>query len=211
MLTVRPYRDADRDDVRRVCYETGFMGESVDWYWRDYESFVDRTSYYTDVEPESAFVVDDDGAVVGFLFGCVDSSRAPSPRVSVTRQLVRRQLLLRPGTAGFFWRAIADTLRHPTVPSGELEDARWPAHLHIDLLPAARGAGMGRALMHAWLDRLRALRVPGCHLTTLAENTRAIAFFGRMGFEPHGPPTLLPGMRTRAGERMHQQIMVRAV
>jgi GNAT superfamily N-acetyltransferase len=211
MITVRPYRAADRASVRAVAFATGFMGEPADWYWRDEHSFAEIwTTYYTDVEPESTFVAERDGVVVGYLTGCVDSRRAPSPRTAITRQLIRRQLLLRPGTAGFFWRSIADTLRHPHVPSGELADARWPAHLHTNLLPAARGHGAGRGLMDAWLDRLRQLHSPGCHLGTLAENRNAIAFFARMGFAPYGPPILVPGMRTRAGERMHQQLMVQA-
>ena len=38
----------------------------------------------------------------------------------------------------------------------ELRAVRWPAHLHIDLLPEARGSGVGRQLMARWLDALRA-------------------------------------------------------
>jgi hypothetical protein len=30
-----------------------------------------------------------------------------------------------------------------------------------------------------------------------------------MGFRRFGPPALLPGMRSRAGARMHEQFMVR--
>ena len=66
-------------------------------------------------------------------------------------------------------------------------------------------------LMQAWLDRLRAVGSPGCHLGTLAENTAAIRFFERMGFARHGPPTRVPGMRTRSGQRMHQQLMTRSI
>jgi GNAT superfamily N-acetyltransferase len=209
VLVVRPYRDGDRGRVREIAFATGFMGESAEWYWRDFESFADVWSgYYTDCEPESAFVAADGDAVVGYLFGCVDSARAPSPKAAIARQIVRRQLLLRPGTAGFFWRSLWDSLRHASVPSGEVSDPRWPAHLHMNLLPEARGAGAGRRLMAAWLARLRELGSPGCHLGTLAENTNAIGFFTRMGFERYGPPLLVPGLRLRSGGRMHAQLMV---
>jgi ribosomal protein S18 acetylase RimI-like enzyme len=205
VLTIRPYRPSDRERVREIAYATGYMGESADWYWRDAVSFAEIWSaYYTDREPESSFVADDDGTAVGFLFGCLDSALAPSPRSAVVSQLLKRQLLLRPGTAGFFWRSIADALRSPQVPSGELLDPRWPSHLHINLLPEARGQGAGRGLMQAWLDRLRRLGSPGCHLGTLAENTRAIHFFQALGFAPYGPPVLVPGLRLRSGGRMHQ-------
>jgi GNAT superfamily N-acetyltransferase len=208
-IAVRPYRPADRASVRAICHQTGYMGEPADWYWRDAESFAAVwTGYYTDREPESTFVAELDGRVVGYLTGCVDSHRAPSPMSAIVRQVVARQLFFRPGTAGFFWRSLRDIAARPDLPSGELDDPRWPSHLHINLLPAARGRGAGAQLMAAWLDKLRALGSPGCHLATLAENTNGIAFFRRSGFDRHGAPLLLPGMRTRSGERMHQQLMV---
>lgn len=212
MLEIRAYRHEDRDAIRRIVFETGFLGESAACYWRDAESFADVWSgYYTDREPESAFVAAEGGNVLGYLLGCVDSRRAPSPRAAIARQLWRRQLLLRPGTAGFFWRTLGDLLREPRAPSGELVDACFPSHLHIDLLPAARGRGAGRGLMEAWLARLHAAGSPGCHLGTFAENTGAIRFFERMGFARHGAPSLVPGMRLRAGGRMHQQLMTRSL
>ena len=209
-VAIRPYEPRDRSEVRAVCHATGFMGEPADWYWRDRESFADAcTAYYTDREPESSFVAVRDDRVVGYLLGCVDTARAPSMAEVSTRLVLRRGLLLRPGSAGFFWRALFDALRDRGVPSGELRDARWPSHLHINLLPEARGVGAGAALMRAWLDRLAGMRSPGCHLETFAENRDAIAFFGRLGFRPHGPPTRVPGMRLRDGSRMHLQRMVR--
>ena len=196
--------------MREIAFETGYLGEPAAWYWRDALSFADAwTGYYTDHEPESAFVAVEGDAVVGYLVGCLDTARAPSPRVAITRLMIRRQLLLRPGTAGFFWRSIGDSLRDAKVPSGELSDPRWPSHLHINLLPAARGHGAGRGLVTAWLERLRQRGSPGCHLGTLAENTRAIGFFRSMGFELFGAPLLVPGMRLRTtGGRMHEQLMV---
>jgi len=212
VLEIRPYRSGDRAAIREIVFATGFMGESAAWYWRDAVSFADVWSgYYTDHEPESAFVAADGPTVVGYLLGCVDTRRAPSPRAAIVRQLWRRQLPFRPGTAGFVWRSIADVLRQPGVPSGELSDPRFPSHLHIDLLPAGRGRGAGRRLMEAWFERLRTAGSPGCHLGTLAENASAIRFFERMGFARQGPPTLVPGLRTRSGARMHQQLMTRGV
>jgi ribosomal protein S18 acetylase RimI-like enzyme len=127
------------------------------------------------------------------------------------REIGRRLLFVRPGTAGFLWRSVLDGLRGVEAPSGELADPRWPAHLHIDLLPEARRGGVGAALMRAWLARLQSLGVPGCHLVTLHENRTAVAFFERLGFRQYGAPQLLPGMRMPDGARMHQQVMVRDV
>ena len=158
--TVRPYRAEDRAAVRRICYVTGYMGDSPAWYWRDVESFADLwTRYYTDEEPESALVADRGGEVVGYLLGCVDTTRAEGPGSLMRHHAVRRMCLLRPGTAGVMWRMIADVVRDSVLGKVPLPvaliDDRWPAHLHIDLLPEARAGGVGRALMAAWLERLR--------------------------------------------------------
>jgi GNAT superfamily N-acetyltransferase len=211
-VVVRPYRDGDREAVRAIAYRAGYMGDPPDWYWRDATSFADIwTAYYTDREPESAFVAESAGRVVGYLLGCVESARAPPPAGGRGRPVFRRFLLLRPGTAGFLWCSIWDTVRQGGSPSGELSDPRWPSHLHMNLLAEARGCGVGARLMHAWLCRLREVGSPGCHLATLAENTTAVAFFERMGFRHFGAPVLVPGMRLRSGGRMHLQFMVQGL
>jgi ribosomal protein S18 acetylase RimI-like enzyme len=185
------------------------MGDSPHWYWRDVESFADLWSrYYTDQEPESLFVAArPDGVVVGYLLGCVDSTRANEFNQLLYYHAVRRYCLLRPGTAEFMWRSVTDVLRdnligRRPVPA-PFHDRRWPAHLHINLLPEARAGGVGRRLMTHWLDRLHELDVPGCHIETMAENSRAIAFFEAMGFGKRGAPLMVPGMRRREGGRMH--------
>lgn len=214
-IDVRPYRHGDRAAVRRICFTTGYMGDPVAWIWRDAESFADLwTSYYTDHEPGSAFVAERDGRVIGYLLGCRDSASAANPVEGVTRHLIRRGLLLRPGTAGVLWRSMADlgsaALRHRAAKM-ELDDPRWPAHLHIDLLPEARGIGVGSRLMHRWLDALRDDGITGCHLGTWGENAEAIAFFQAMGFRRLGSPEPMVGMRSASGGRHTTQWMVQDI
>ena len=208
-LAIRSYRDGDRDAIRALAYATGYMGSSPAFYWTHRESFAEIwTRYYTDEEPESLFVADDGGRAVGYLTGCVDSARAASPARAIVLGSLRHALFVRPGTAGFLWRAIADTIVQGGAPEGGLDDPRWPAHLHINLAPEARGRGAGAGLMRAWLDRLRGLGVSGCHLGTLHENRNAIGFFERMGLRRHGEPQLTPGLRSPEGGRLHAQLMV---
>jgi ribosomal protein S18 acetylase RimI-like enzyme len=193
------------------------MGEPVEWQWRDRESFADMFSgYYTDREPESASVVTLDGVVSGYLLGCVDSAKAWNPASIAGRHILRRGIAFRRGTAGVVWRTIRDglgdlALRRAAVDDLEFSDPLYPAHLHIDLLPEARGIGAGSQLMRSWLDRLRASGVPGCHLQTMAENTSAIAFFTTCGFQLAGPAPRIPGLRSRSGGRLHSQAMVQSL
>ena len=197
--------------MREICCATGFMGDPVGGFWRDAASFAEIFSaYYTDEEPGSLYVAESDGRVGGYLLGCLDSARAGSAQSGAARQVAARMLLLRPGTAGFFWRSAFDVVRDRGTPDG-MHDARWPAHLHINLMPELRGHGGGAALMSCWLERLAREGVPGVHLSTWAENEAGIGFFERMGFERLGRPSRVPGFRTRAGARMHQQWMVREI
>ena len=69
-IRIREYRTADREAVRRICCDTGFLGQSIDAVFQDRELFADYlTRYYTDAEPEAAFVVERDGIVRGYLLG----------------------------------------------------------------------------------------------------------------------------------------------
>jgi ribosomal protein S18 acetylase RimI-like enzyme len=212
---IRPYQASDRARVRHICFVTGYIGHPVEWQWRDAESFSNIfTSYYTDAEPESALVVEFDGEVRGYLLGCVDSRRAWNPGTVVGRQITRRGIAFRPGTAGFVWRSVGDVIADVSrkrLPPTAFSDPRWPAHLHIDLLRDARGQGVGATLVRRWLDTLRQADIPGCYLETVAENTAAVAFFEAMGFEKRRKPIPVPGLRSPTGERHHVQLMVQSL
>ncbi|WP_237741735.1 N-acetyltransferase [Tsukamurella sp. 1534] len=151
--------------------------------------------------PETLFVAEE--------AGCPPGSSLPSEDDRLVRALGRPAVLLRPATVRFLGRAAVDAVaarRRGEPASGELHDGRWPAHLHIDVAPEARGTGAAYGLMDAWLD---ALGGTGCHLQTLVENDRAVRFFERYGFVPHGPCPTVPGVRYRGG-RVHPLTMVRS-
>jgi hypothetical protein len=68
--TIRSYRPSDREAVRALCCATGFLGEPIDPVYEDRELFADfLTTYYTDHEPESSFVIEKDGELRGYLLG----------------------------------------------------------------------------------------------------------------------------------------------
>lgn len=210
-IEVRPYAAEDRAALVALFGAAG-AGAPSSQLWGHEASLADvYLTPYLDLEPASVFVALLDGRPAGYLAGCLDETRFPS-ETDRTRAAVRRhRLYLRSGPVRFFARSSYDALlcavRREQV-AGELRDPRWPAHVHIDLVPAARGTGAGRGLMEAWFARLREEGVPGCYLQTTAENTRAVGFFERMGFVRHGPNPVVPGLRYD-GRRLHQQTMVR--
>lgn len=209
-MRVRSFQDSDRAALRGLFARAGADSptESI-WGHLDSEAEV-YLDPYMDLEPQSLFVAENDGTLVGYLTGCADTAAFPSESARMEQAIRRHRLLLRRSSAAFFLRGLLDTAsamvrRAPTA--GEFADPRWPAHLHINVAPEARGTGAAAGLMNQWLDRLRSLDSPGCHLQTLVENTRAVRFFEKFDFGPHGPAPTVPGLRYQ-GDRVHQQTMV---
>lgn len=212
-MEIRGFTEADRAELKTLAIDVG-EGSPTASLWGHTESEIAvYLEPYMDHAPQSLFVAVDDGRLVGYLAGCVDTTAFPSEEARMDAAIRKYRLILRRKPAAFFARATVDTLsaklrRQPTA--GELDDPRWPSHLHIDLAPRARGTGAADALMRHFLDHLASAGSPGCYLQTLVENTRATRFFERMGFTPHGSPTLVPGLRYE-GKRVHQLTMVRGV
>jgi len=209
-VEIRTFVERDRRELLALFGRAG-QGAPASEVWGHEESVAAvYLTPYMDLEPESLFVAVVDGALAGYLTGCVDSATFPIESERMQWAMREHRVYLRPRPLAFFARAAWDGLvakvrREPTA--GELHDARWPSHLHINVLPEARGTGAAEGLMTAWLDRLRAVGSPGCYLQTQLENARAVRFFGRSGFEPLGATPLIPGVRAD-GRRIHQQTMV---
>ena len=147
-FTIRSYRASDRAGVRRLCCQTGFLGEPIDPVYEDRQLFADfLTTYYTDHEPESSFVLEADGEIRGYLLG----SRRP----------LQNQLYALYQNVWLFFRALARYFRYNersrrfirwTLVHGWREVPAAPRrvpHFHINLLPDARKVSTTRALMSA--------------------------------------------------------------
>lgn len=206
-MLIRTFADTDRPALRALFARAG-EGSPTASLWGHVES--EAAIYlepYMDLEPQSLMVAENDGVLVGYLTGCLDSAAFPAESQRMEQAIREHRLMFRPKSAGFFARSLLDLARRGPS-AGELVDARWPAHLHIAVAPEARGSGVADGLMKRWFDRLDEAGAPGCYLQTLVENTRAVRFFERMGFAEHGPTPLVPGLRYQGG-RVHQLTMVK--
>ncbi|GAA4413192.1 hypothetical protein GCM10023168_35840 [Fodinibacter luteus] len=208
---IRTYTPADRDALVDLFTRAGADSPTGE-LWRHAAS--ERMVYldpYIDSCPDTLFLAEADGELVGYLTGCPDTALLGSEDERITQAITRHKVMLRPRSAPFFLRSTVDVLqakvRGGEVASGEAVDRRWPAHLHINLALQARGTGAAHDLMASWQQWLTRAGSPGCHLQTLVENTRATRFFEKSGFIAHGPTPLVPGVRYK-GQRVHQQTMV---
>jgi hypothetical protein len=181
--SIRSYQASDRGAVRKLCCETGFLGDPIDPVFQDRELFADfLTTYYTDHEPESSFVLEIDGEIRGYLLG----SRKP----------LQHQVYAFAHTVLLFFRALR---RYRGYNARSRKFVRWviglgwhevPAaprsvpHFHINLLPDARKVSTTRALMSSYLNylyRFGERRVYGQIVTF--ENRRGEKLFERYGFK----------------------------
>ena len=152
---IRPYRAADRDTVRAICADTGFLGKPIDPAFEDRELFADYlTSYYTDVEPESTFVCEFDGEVKGYVMG----SRFPKKKTAYETHLLPR-LALR-GIWRYFTRpynaASRKYVRWIITQAREEQPFTPPdiPHFHINIRPEARSVAATRAMVDMFLQYL---------------------------------------------------------
>jgi hypothetical protein len=181
--SIRSYQASDRGAVRKLCCDTGFLGHPIDPVFQDRELFADfLTTYYTDHEPESSFVLEIDGEIRGYLLG----SRKP----------LRHQVYAFAHTVLLFFRALR---RYRGYNERSRKFIRWvighgwhevPAaprsvpQFLINLLPDARKVSTTRALMSAYLNylyRFGERRVYGQIVTF--ENRRGEKLFERYGFK----------------------------
>lgn len=202
-MEVRTFAESNRAELTAVFARAGAGAPTASlWGHVESEAAIYLTPYM-DLEPESLFLAIVDGSIVGYLAGCVDSSTFPTESERIERAIKDYRLVLRRDPAMFFLRSLLDLgiakLRRQAV-AGDFVDPRWPAHLHINVAPEARGTGAADLLMDSWFDRLRAVGSSGCHLQTLVENVRAIKFFSRKGFVAHGPTPFVPAFGKAGGE-----------
>jgi hypothetical protein len=201
-IVIRPYRHADRAVVRRICADTGFLGQPIDPVFEDRELFVDYlTDYYLRIEPDAALVCEVGGEVRGYLMGC---SR---PLVNQTYRALTNLIIAARATYRCFtrpygpesreflrWIAVNAWREIPAAP-------RLTPHFHLNLLSDARSLKHTRLLIQAFLQLLydRGYRRVYGQMVTYEER-RSDSLFARYGFRVMDRIELTKYRRTYPGK-----------
>lgn len=177
---IRPLRPSDREAVGRIAYQTGFFGESAARYFPAQPLFGELwTGPYFRQADMVGFVAVLDGQVVGYIVGTA-SQRAYHWGVlrtvlsAVWRTLPAPRALL---------ACLRYLLRAGRFAPPHANGALYPAHLHINLLPQARGHHLGEQLLQTFLLALKKRGVPGVQLSTTTENRAALGLYHKFGFQ----------------------------
>jgi len=182
---IRKYRPEDRAELRKICYDAGLMGDPIDPYFGCLDFFADyRLNYHTDYEPESTFVAEMNGRVVGYLAGCRNTSmeRQMQKRIIFPRMVLKLLALgykIDNRFFSFMWRYLRSMWRGEFL---EPPMEEFPAHLHMNMADGFRGAGIGSKLMAVYLDYLLENNVKGLYLCTTSHNRLAIPLYKKWGF-----------------------------
>jgi ribosomal protein S18 acetylase RimI-like enzyme len=181
-MDIRGYEPRDQPRLYEICLRTGDAGHDATGQYADPElighAFVGP---YLALAPELAFVLDlGDGVPVGYALGALDTDAFTAACERSWWPALRRRYP-DPADPRTPDERIAALIHHPPVWPAEIT-ARYPSHLHIDLLPEAQGRGHGRALMARLLRALAEAGSPGVHLGVARTNQRAIGFYRRLGF-----------------------------
>ncbi|GAA0429100.1 GNAT family N-acetyltransferase [Leifsonia naganoensis] len=181
MSSIRPFQPADRDDVYAICVRTGASGQDATGAYSSDDLLPDVfAGPYVAYQPDLAFVVDAGDHVAGYVIAVADSLAFADWYEAEWLPAFRAKYPLERARDDAERQAIGFGLdvREAIVP----EVDRFPAHLHIDLLPELQGQGFGRALIRTLLAALRERGVPGVYLTMSPSNHGARAFYERLGF-----------------------------
>ncbi|MCD4685096.1 MAG: GNAT family N-acetyltransferase [Anaerolineae bacterium] len=182
--TVRLFDTADTAAIFQISADTAQYGDPVELILNDRRLFLDIfVRPYVIHFPQTCWVAEHEGQVVGYLTGCLDTAQL---------EQLFRQSVLRAGQraiTGHYrlgWRTLRagigylrELLTHPA----SADQHHYPAHLHINLAAPFRGQGIGRRLMHTFLDHCRTAGIPGVHLNTSDQNIAALHLYRRLGFE----------------------------
>ena len=161
-MRIRKYLPTDREVVRKICCDNGLLGDPIDPFIPDRKLWADASSkYYTDKEPESLFVAESRGKIIGYLFGCVDSRKEMAYRTRLAPRIFLGVLknVLKAKHLSEIRRLLKWSLT-----KYKIEMPGFPlhyAHLHINLIHGKRAKGTGTQLMNAYFEYLKTKKAEG--------------------------------------------------
>ncbi|MBL0888647.1 GNAT family N-acetyltransferase [Myceligenerans sp. I2] len=205
---IRPYQPNDRDSVTEICIRTAAGGDDARGIYSDDLLMPDVYCLpYVTHSPDLAWVVDDAGGrAIGYVIAVADTrafvdwytaewapgfrARHPHAGPMGRDHGYTEEALVRDG-------GDPERMVRGLTPA-ELDE--YPAHLHIDLLPAGQRQGLGRRMLDTLRAALAERGVPGVHLSMDPANAGARAFYAAYGFHElpsHRPHAPLLGIGTR--------------
>ncbi len=171
MANIRPVKLTDTAQVEYICRATAGPFSAREPVAGNRVAKMFSTYYVRECEETSFVLTDEKDLPVGYIL-CEDNYKRFKKIFRTVDVPHIFELNKKDGLKAFF-------LPVPYKIFGK----RYPAHLHIDILPEYQGKGYGKQLINTLLDTLKSRNVPGVMLTASLSNTGARRFYERLGFE----------------------------
>jgi GNAT superfamily N-acetyltransferase len=182
-MLIRPVAPGDLDALYAVCLRTGDAGEDATGRFEDPRLLGEMyVGPYVMMPSGIGFTAIEDDVPSGYVLAAVDTRRFEAECEAEWWPSLRARYPLPTGNPSTDDDEIIALIHHPELAADEVV-ADYPAHLHIDLLPAIQGRGVGRQMMDRLLHGLRERGVAGVHLGADARNRRAVGFYEHLGFD----------------------------
>lgn len=165
---IRRYFKSDEASAEHICIETAPDNLKNTEKKRNF-LFLRYLNFYIQHCSDTCFVAEKDGKTVGYILCCADSNFfiKEFPKFAKRNGARLSQAL----------QCLGDTLIY--LPFKK----KYPAHLHIDILPEAQRMGYGRQLIDALCENLKAQGKNGVMLAVGKNNKRAVSFYRTTGFD----------------------------
>ncbi|MFD1747463.1 GNAT family N-acetyltransferase [Rhizobium helianthi] len=194
-VVIRNAQPSDEAAILDICLRTSDSGRDGSRHYTDARlpGFVWALPYVRFC-PENAFVLTQRGVVMGYCVAAPDTSVYEDWLEAAWWPFLQEELRdFSAETAED--ETVLSYIRGTARTSADVTD-RYPAHLHINLLPEAQNSGNGSALLRHQLDALRKLGVTGVHLGVNEHNEKVVGFYAKFGFvEIDRTPSILMAMR----------------
>lgn len=174
MAAIRKYRPSDREALRAICRETS------DESFHKSERLLSAVpliynDYFTDCEPDNIFVAADENDVAQGYVICASDTK--NFKRQMLKKYIPRAAAAHPAMLPVALAYLAGVYRH---------GKNYPAHLHIDILPALQRQGAGTALIDALRRSLAEKGVKTVYINTMTRDTSAYGFYRKYGFREAG-------------------------
>ncbi len=184
---VRPFEAADLDACYAISLATGHAGGDASHLYRDPKMMGHiYIAPYAVLEPGLTFVAEDRDGVAGFVTGAVDTAaweeRLEREWWPSLRWQYADPVSVAPDEQTADQRRASMIHRPTPTPAGIV--TRYPAHLHLNLLPRLQRRGVGSLLLGTWLAAARTRGARSFHIGVNRMNSGAFSFWTKHGFTP---------------------------
>jgi GNAT superfamily N-acetyltransferase len=174
-----------REEIRTICYNTGFAGVTLHDVMDKKKLFADLNShYFTDNYREGIFVAVDRGKAVGYLFAEPDKIIYEHYLRGYYARRIMLEILrfwdFSYKDVRYYYRYVSAFFR------GEFKfpdfSKEYPSVLHINITPGYHRMGIGTMLFDAMFGFLYQKGSRGVQLQTTSLNLKATDFYAKHGF-----------------------------